>query len=390
MAYCDDVNSLLVNESGRIGRLVPHKIIAKSPWNKLIRQEAFPEGMGVSINTLVYQRNVVPNVTDTAWSPMGLSSGTGNPSCNPTPQLLEYSQTLRSYNLSQMQVKSPTLCVNDIRYGYDFQKQLSQMFDILSENTQFVWENRYRDEYIRIAQHKVVASQGLPEDSTDFPAVDPADIKALDQGMLDYFYAKLLRDSGGQGSYGMMDGAPEYALLIGPETSMNIKKQNSDIRADLRFSTNPNTLLAPLGAKWSYSGFYHLIDWQAPRYVFTDGEFVRVPYYAAEPATYGDQDNVNPAYTNAPFEATIIFNPDVYVSRVVKPITSPGGNVKFDPVNYRGDFQWINFPSECNPLGNTGYFLGTFANGSDATRPEFGYVILHQRCDSPINYNSCS
>lgn len=386
--YCEDVHNLLVDESGRIGRLVPAKAIATSAWNKLIRREAFPESMGVAINTLVYQRTTIPNTSSTAWSNMGLSDGTTN-TCNPTPQLLEYAQTMRSYNLQQMQVRTPTLCVTDIMFGYSFQKQLAQMFDILTENTRWAWENRYRDEYIRVAQHKMVATQGLPEDSTGFPAVDPSDVKALDQGMLDDIYTKLMRDSAGQGSYGMADGAPEYALMISPEASRNIKTQ-TEIRQDLRFSTNPNTLLAPLGAKWSYSGFYHLIDWQAPRYVFQGGQYVRVPYYLAEPTTYGDQANVNPAYTNAPFEATIVFNPEVYISRVVRSLTSPGGNTKFDPVNYLGDFQWVNFKSECNPLGNQGYFLGTFANGTDQTRPEFGYVILHQRCNSPINYNSCS
>lgn len=387
--YCDEVNNLLVDESGRIGRLVPAKVIATSAWNKLVEQQAFPSGMGVAISTLVYQRTVVPVTDSTAWSNLGLSDGTNASSCNVAPQLLEYAQTMRSYNLQQMAVRTPTLCVTDIQFGYSFQRQLAQMFDILSENTRFVWENRYRDEYIRLSQHKVVASLGMPEGTTSFPAVSPSQIKALDQGMLDDIYAKLMRDSGGEGSYGMSDGAPEYALMIGPETSRNIKTQ-TEIRQDLRFSTNPNTLLAPLGAKWSYSGFYHLIDWQAPRYTFTGGQFVRVPYYASEPATYGQQDNVNPAYTNAPFEATIVFNPKVYISRVFSTPTSPGGNTKFDAVNWRGDFSWVNYKSDCNPLGNQGYFLGNFANGSDATRPEYGYVILHQRCNAPINYNSCS
>lgn len=390
MAYCDDVNNVLVDESGRIGKLVPAKIISKSPWNRLIKQEAFPEGMGVAINTLVYQRTVVPNVTNTAWSSMGLSNGTGNPSCNPTPQLLEYAQTMRSYNLSQMAVRTPTLCVNDIRYGYDFRKQLGQMFDILTENTQFVWENRYRDEYIRLAQHKVVAAPGLPEDSVNFPAVNPSLVRAIDSGILLDFYGRLLRDSGGQGAYSMRNGSPNYALLISPEASRYIIMQNPEIRQDFRFSREVEELLGPLGAVTDYAGFHHIHDWQAPRYVFQGGQYVRVPYYSDAPTTYGEQADVNPAYTNAPFEATILFNPDVYTSRVVNPITSPGGNTKFDAVNYRGDFQWINFKSECNPLGNTGYFLGTFANGSEAIRPEFGYVLLHQRCNAPINWQSCS
>lgn len=388
MAYCDDVNDVLVDEAGRIGQMIPSKIITGSPWIRLIEQAEFPEAMGYEINTLVYQRTTIPNVGSSAWADMTTNDGTGN-SCNPPPQNINYAQTLRSYNLQQAAVRSPSLCVNDIRYGYAFQKQLGEQFRILAENTKWMWQNRYRDEYLRLSENKVIAAPGLPQDDTAFPLIQPT--ARLDQGMLDNFYLRLIRDGAQEGgAYAMSDGAPVFAAILSPEASDYIKKQNSDTRQDLRFSTQPNTLLAPLGVKFEYSGFFHLIDFEAPRYNWVGGQFVRVPYYANDPATYGTQSIVNPAYENAQYEVTFVFHPKVYTSRVPKPLTSPGGNTKFDPVNYRGDFQWVNFKSECNPLGNTGYFLGTFANGSEALRPEWGFSLMHRRCGPATNYLACS
>lgn len=389
MAYCDDVNSILVTESGKLDSIVGPKAIATSAWNRLIKQEAFQEGKGTGISKIVWQRTVIPNVTSSAWTPLGLNTGTGS-TCNPTPQLLEYAQTIRSYNLAQAEVRTPTLCINDIRFGYDFKNQLQQMFGILGENTKYFWENRYRDEYLRVLDHKIVAAPGLPESTSAFPAVAPANVKALDDGMLKKIYGRLMRDSGGLGAYSMVRGAPQFAAIMSPEASDYIVKQNYEIRQDFRYSSQVEELLGPLGAIESFGGFHHIKDWQAPRYVFSGGQYVRVPFYVDSATTYGEQSIVNPAYENAPFEVTIIFNPEVYTSRVVAPLTNPGGNTRFNAVNYRGVFDWINYPNECNPRGDSGYFLGSFANGTDVSRSELGYAILHQRCDTPINYNSCS
>ena len=93
---------------------------------------------------------------------------------------------------------------------------------------------------------------------------------------------------------------------------------------------------------WSYSGFLHIVDKQAPRYTFGAGAYTRVPYYTNQNATYGKKAVVNPAYLKAPFECTFIFNPNVYTSRVPDVITDPGGNTHFDATNYRGKIRWIN------------------------------------------------
>lgn len=91
---------------------------------------------------------------------------------------------------------------------------------------------------------------------------------------------------------------------------------------------------------------------------------------------------VNPEYSAATYEEAFIMHPEVMKSLIPKPITSPGGNTRFDPVSYRGDFRFLNIPDRAlNPDGNYGFFRGVLASGSKPCRPEFGYAIIYQRSD---------
>jgi hypothetical protein len=388
-----DVNQQLQQEAGRIGEMISAKLIGTDVWNRLIKQDTFPAGMGESIQTLIQERSTVGNVSSTAWEDVGTNDGTGN-SCNPTPQTVEFARTLKSYNLQQSAIRSPGFCVNDLRTAWKAEEQLAGEVKVLKENSQWFWSNRYRDEFIRLCGNKVVTdvndtlAMSVSGSDQAFPAVAPT--FALDQGMLDQFYLDLARDSA-EGHYAMVDGEPQYALICSPETSNYIKKQNSDIRQDLRFSSQVDELIKPFGASFAYSGFVHIVDRQAPRYNFVGGQFVRVPFYANAAATTGSKAVVNPAYRTAPYEVSVIYNPHVFTSRVAQVITSPGSGLKFDPVNYRGEFIWINNKDNVNNiLGLTGYFYALFMQGSQPKRVEWGYAIMHLRCSPATIYQSCS
>lgn len=390
-----DANNQLQDEAGRIAQMVSAKLLAKSPWNRLMSnsQQAFPEAMGQTINTLLYERTKIPDVSNTAWTDVGLNDGSGT-SCNPVTQDLNFARTLKSYNLQQAAVKSPVLCVNDIRYGWEFQKQLAEQYRIMEMNTRWFWENRYRDEFLRLSGNHIVldsldpygvSSSGSDE---DFPAVEA--IGPIQQSFLDAYYLDLVRDSA-EGAYGMVDGQDQFLYIGSPESINNLKKQNSDIRQDTRFSSEANELLKPLGANYAYMGYYYIADIETPRYNFIDGQYVRVPYYINVPASTGNKAVVNPAYRNAAFEVGFIFNPRVYTSRVASQITSPGGNTNFKPQNYRGDFLWLNIQDNvCNPLGNQGYFYALFMQGSEPLRTEWGYSLLFQRCSTASGNYNCS
>jgi hypothetical protein len=388
-----DVNNQLQQEAGRIGEMISAKLIATDPWNRLVKQDTFPAGMGESIQTLIQERTTVPNASSTAWEDVGTNDGTGN-TCNPTPQVVEFARTLKSYNLQQSAIRSPGFCVNDLRTAWKAEEQLAGEVKVLKENSQWFWSNRYRDEFSRLAGNKVVTdvndtlAMSTSTSNQAFPAAAPA--YALDQGILDQFYLDLSRDAA-EGNYAIVDGEPQYALICSPETSNYLKKQNADIRQDLRFSSQVDELIKPFGAAFSYSGFVHLVDRQAPRYTFTGGAFVRVPFFTTAPAGTGLKAVVNPAYRTAPYEVSFIYNPHVYTSRVAQVITSPGSGLKFDPVNYRGEFMWINNKDNANNiLGVNGYFYALFMQGSQPKRTEWGYAIMHLRCNPATLYQSCS
>lgn len=393
MAYdlCD-VNQQLAAESGRIGEMVAAKLIGSDPWNRLVTQEEWPAGMGETIQTLIQQRSVIPDVTNAAWSDVGVNDGTGS-SCNPTEQEIGFARSFSSYNLQQAAVRSPGLCVNDLRIAWKAEEQLDAQYKVLSENTRWFWSNRYRDEFIRLSGNKIVVDTedtltfSTSGSNEAFPA-SPAQY-ALDQGMLDQWYLDLNRDSA-EGYYAMVNAMPQYALICSPETSKFLQKQNADVRDDLRFSSEVDSLITPFGARWAYSGFIHLIDNQAPRFNFINGQYVRVPFYINVPAAYGFQAVVNPAYKSAPYEMSIIYNTHAYTSRVAQTITRPGGNTSFDPVNYRGDFIWLNIRDNgCNKLGNQGFFYGLFVNGSQPKRTEWAYCVIHTRCGPATLFQTC-
>jgi hypothetical protein len=383
-----DVDQLLINESGRIGPDIYRKTLNTSPWLKLVKQDTWPDEMGEAISVLTYERSLYANPL--SWNTVTYNTGTGN-NCVPEAQVINFAQTLRTYNLRQAALESPPICVNDMRFTMKRKEQLSNVFSILQENTSWAWQERYRDEYTRLAEHKMVAfGSGLPESSSEFPLTAPN--SRLTQGILDKVYLKLVRDGAGNNPMGRQNGKPEFTIICSPETSDALLRDDANVRNDYRWNPGKvNELLAPLGVDRSYRGYYHLIDLMPPRWDFVAGAWVRRYPYASVAATQGNKFDVSPDYENAAYEDTIVFHQDVFTSLIPAPITSPGGNVKFDPVSYRGDFKWKNILDKVsNPDGLIGYFRGVLSSGSKPVRPEWGYVIRHRRCDVALGLVNCS
>jgi len=381
-----DIDQLLVNESGRIGPDIYSKSLNTSPWLKLVKKAGWPDEMGTSISVMTYQRSLPANTL--TWSALDLNDGSGN-NCVPTAEVVNFAQTLRTYNLNQSAIESPKICVNDLRFTMKRKEQLSNIFRILTENTSYAWIDRHRDEYTRLAEHKMIATAALPEGSASFPLVEPT--SRLTQGILDRVYMRLVRDGGGNNPLGRVNGRPQFSVITSSEASNSVILDNADIRADYRDSSKVNELLSPLGVERSYKGFYHLIDDFGPRWDFVDGAWVRRLPYAAVATTQGNKWDINPLYEAAAYEDSFVFHTDVMETLIPAPITAPGGNTKFDPVSYMGEFKWLNIQhDERNPDKTIGYFRAVLSSGSKPIFPEWGYVIRTLRCDSPLNLLACS
>jgi hypothetical protein len=399
----NSVNSLLVNEAGRIGPDIYTKALNTSAWLNLAQRGSFPDEMGEVINVLTWERSLPGDGSGLTWSnvslnayfdndnaPGGTDGSLNDPQsmagCLPTPAQIGFGQTVRSYRLQQTAVHSPKICVNDLRYATKRKDQLGAMFNILKDNTKWAWETYYRAEYTRLAEHKITVTGSLTSidgDPDTFVVPNGTTVvgKHFTQSILDRIYLKLVRE--GAESWGTENGRPIFACVMSPEAQEFLFRglASANQRDDFRYSSRVNELLAPLGVERSYKGWYHLLDMFPQRWNISGGAFVEVPPFVPVETTNGRKFVLNSAYELADYEDAYVYVKESLEFQVPKPITSPGGATSFNPVNYMGDFRWVNIPHETtNPDGNIGFFRGVLSCAAKPVAPDLAYVLRFRRC----------
>jgi hypothetical protein len=413
----EDISHLLVEETGRISGDIYRRTIDTSPWLKLVKQGAWPNEMGDTLSVLTYERTLAASQS---WTNINSDSTTF---CIPSATEVKNAQTTRTYGLAHTALESSPICVHGVRMGYRFREQLKAVYDNLVENVSWAWKNRYRDQYESWAAHHIVAGSttaggstllsgsGTNMGGTGMPTQDggaditEAAVSRLTQGLLDRCYMQLVRDGAGINPMGRENGRPVFTIITSAESSDKIIRE-SEIRDDYRYSPQVSELLKPLGVERSYRGFYHLIDPFPKRYTYdaaytgtgTGGnlaQWVEVPPYVVDASWTGKAGSesryiVNSAYETADYEDTIVFHTDVMESLIPTPIGNAGSGVKFNPLTYRGKFDFLNIKDRVeNPDGSWGYFRGVLANAAKPVKPQWGYVIRHKRCD-PLTKLDCA
>ena len=148
----------------------------------LVKQTSFPEGMGYELSTLVYDRGLplksgtlgsspvlgvnwrnIANdgggTVDTHTSARGFVDGSPVATesiGDEAAAKLDFTKILKSYSLKKAVVESPFVNVEDLRYAAHRNDQLNAIMDIMKESVRHTWENRYRDEYDRLADNTVI------------------------------------------------------------------------------------------------------------------------------------------------------------------------------------------------------------------------------------------
>jgi hypothetical protein len=383
VSSCDAVNEILTRETGRIALPIYNKVVKQGPWIPLTMRGTWPDGMGVIINNMMFERSLPLQTETESWANVSPSDGVTIDSCLQDPEVLQFGQTLRSMQLQRIIKHSPDLCLEDLRYEWEVQQQLENVKRNLTTVTKWVWENRDRNEYTRLAQFKVTEGPQAAWNpfTTSFDPTNPP-VSRLLQGTLDTIYMWLAADGAGEDALGHSDGgAPIFGLITDMNTSLDLITQNGDTRSDMRFAY-ADTLIAPLGEPRAFRGFKHLIDLFPARWNLTGGAFVRVPpFQAPTSTTKGVAFNLDPNYVFAQYQDSVIHVKSVYRQLVPSPITSPGGSTKFNPVDYMGNFAWKNILHKtCNPDGTIGFFRAIYVSASEPGHTEWGFVIRHKSC----------
>ena len=173
------INTILAEEANRIGKDIYKRTLHTSPWMDLIKQSAFPDGMGYQLTTLVYDR-AIPTTdaggsnVGVSWNSLGAinaSANSFNTSLVDTQPLrdaantvtggrgtgsdqrsyLQFSKQLKNYSISRAVIESPRINLEDLRFAAYRTEQLRAIMDLMTESSRYTWENRYRDEFDKTA-----------------------------------------------------------------------------------------------------------------------------------------------------------------------------------------------------------------------------------------------
>lgn len=403
------IDTILTQEANRIGQDIYKRTLHTSPWMDLIKQTAFPDGMGYTLGTLIYDR-ALPTTTangstlagSSIWTDIGSSEAASIVTTSTLDQILtgakdtnigagsgkgyvSFGRQLKQYSLKRATVESPKINVEDLRFAAYRTEQLRAIMDSMTESTKYSWEERYRDEYDKVAGNLVVCLSASSTTSTSYEGTATGGSTVVaptangSNKILDSIYFKLVRAGAGTNAYGRENARPVFGLICSSELSYALQTE-AGFRDDVRYNNaKVSDLIAPLGIEKSFRGFYHLIDDLAPRFTHStdsgSGTLTRVQPYTATSGVI----TMNASYETASYEAAYVLHMDVMESQIPEPITGSNG-LTFDPVNYRGKFNWKNIPSvDLNPDGTIGFFRGVLASATKPIKTEFGYVILFKR-----------
>ena len=411
------INTILAEEANRINQDVYTRTLHTSAWMDLMKQTAFPDGMGYQLSTLVYDRAIptTDSAGDTAgvnWSALGTlnaaanafdTSDLGQPlkdaaddvqggrgtGATDNRSYVQFSKQLKKYNIDRAVIESPRISLEDLRFAAHRQEQLRAIMDNMAESSRYTWENRYRDEFSKVSDSYIGAVASGTAIQSGFEGTEltgtvdlgtagsfTVPTSNISNALLDKSYFNLVRKGAGSEAYGRENGRPVFGLVLSSEASYQLQTE-AGFRDDVRYNNSKvSDLIAPLGVEKSFRGFYHLVDDLAPRFTLANTDQITrvLPYTVSSGVT-----TPNSAYDSAEYEAAFVIHPHVCESQIPNPFSGAQG-ISFDPVSYRGDFKWTNIPHEItNPDGTIGFFRGVLASATKPIKTDFGFVILFKR-----------
>ena len=319
-------------------------------------------------------------------------------SCQYNPPVVGYGFEEKKYTIYETSRRTEDICLRDLVYNWQFEKQAEMIFNNLADITLSAWEKWLRETYVTFATKQLVA-EGFPTFTitnggiTDSVLTNaglrtinlggtPADsIALLTQDVLDYKYHYLSRQAK-TGACATSDGGmPVFCLVTSYETSTDVIRRDTMRNEEMRYA-KPSFLLEGYGTLKGYQNWAHYHDMEVPRYKLSqDGATLeRVYPFEFTPTTIGEATNISEDYVTAPFEMSIIFLKNVFRGLVPENPTNVAG-ATFGGASNLGTFKWINIQNkDTNLLGEIGFM---FARFNCAPEPldhvDNALVLLHRR-----------
>jgi hypothetical protein len=393
---CESISDQFQRETGRIA-LGTHRLgLYKDPYLRFVTQSAFPDNMGAIVKNTIAQRTVA---VGSGWEDIGVTGVSGElNSCLAPVKTVSYAFDQKEFKLRHQAIESDWICLEDVRTSAFPIDDVNNYIKILADNVNKEWIERYDNDYLAFST-KVSVEPGLSESTSTsgFTSALPAPTSVMTLGVLREIYDRLYQDNAGDdGDAVTDDGSPVFNVFAERATIENLIKLNNEVREDIRWSDRVNDLLGANGSsllpRKSYGGFvFHSRPFPKRFNDNGSGGFTEVPPYVSGGASVNGKSKyiINPAYKAAKYTTTVVFHPKAMEWLVPNPNLKVGKLV-YDAQNYRGDFRWINeYDKNCNPDKNSGYWRAKMACAVKQIFPQWGYYILHLRCNLASDLVTC-
>ena len=281
------VQDFLVEQSPIIGTDINQKLMEQpTPWISLCKQEFWDDEKSSTQKTFQFDRAMIAGDADEVeWADVAGDITGGDNAANhsdvtsdgvPPADTIQFGQTLRSYNLQHKAIWGPPMNTNQLRDKFERVKQMGACVKALADQARETWIDRKRREYTRVSDKLVVLDSAFNLNTNAygtmaFPVPSGSahtDSSILTNGFTDSIYEYLNLNGGAKGAMGMAENRPVYGLITSSRQSRRLIMADPDIREDFRYSNQNEKLLAPMGVKWNYNGFTHIIDDKTNRLEF--------------------------------------------------------------------------------------------------------------------------
>lgn len=411
----------------QLGETLYRRASWQSPILKVIPREAFPGYASGGNSVFTVQRSEPASEDETWYAVTSISQG-GTPCAN-TFADTTVGYTENKYKPEKYPMRGPLICRNDLALDWNTADFWDSYFGAIQKRGVKSITNRQLNVYMQYVPKAAataaadfyfvdgdIATQAPPSgsmnpcpDLTTLPTPADVDYCELMQDMLDTTALELMYagatepDSDGwltMGAYG-----PEFPLLIGPEISQRLFKNNAELRVDVDASfmglKDANPLLKRLGAVNVLKNFRHVINLFPPRWDWTlQGGWVRRNAFEMTDtiATKGEGAEVTDEWRYADYEGAIVLSPWVMHEQILQPINSVAG-ARFSPVNYMGD--WIfatgtdalnsaDCATNVDPFHDYGRHFAQYWHANKPIHPEYGRLIVFKRCAADYECPTCS
>ena len=358
------------------------KKIQHTFWRSMFPRGPFPYGHGIVERVQQFEGPLPDQGPLTNWHELQVDTkvdANGNviDPCGQQPdETMKIGFMTRTYTGRMRAIKTDWICLNEIKWKWQFEQQLALTFEGLADFSLSVWDNHAQKSFLDLSK-KYVMTPGLFDTPVTYDTYGTGQIKVATAALqsMPLPNTRMLRQinqwyalQSELFALGGDSGAPVFGWITHPDDIEQMCLREGPVFMSWLYS-KPEFIIEGYGKTKELQQMAMLYDMRLPRFrvVTQDATFSYlepVYPYITEPTTVGQAVQANPAYIKAEYSIMGICLKDMFEVKVppFNP-SSPGGGTQFNnKPSFSGEFAWRNIMTNDNTnfWGEKGRYIARY------------------------------